>query len=610
MPAFEDPTAHDLCARTRRLPTGPGVYLWKDEAGRVLYVGKATNLRARTATYLRGDKKRPLVHLLMRRAVDVDVISTRTPEEALLLENTLIKKEKPPYNLRLKDDKAYLLVRVDRQHPFPRLRLVRRIKKDGARYLGPFADAKGLRRTLRFLHTLYPLRTCSDRELARRDRPCLYHQIGRCAAPCVGRITPEAYGRLMDEALALLRGRDEGVAQQLRADMAQASADLAFEQAALLRDRLQALNAAQERQHTVLPDGRDRDVVAVAAAGGVAMLGVVYVRDGHVVTTRTWSQQTRLTRRDVITAFLSQFYLRGRIVPSEILVEEEPIDREGLEEVLTRLRGSAARIRLPRRGAARELVELAARHAAEALEEHSTRAREARAALRGLAEVLELDAPPGRIEGYDISHFAGSEPVAAMSVLLGGVPDPSAYRHFRVREAKGGDDYAGLHEVIVRRFASTPRLGETPDLVLIDGGRGQVEAARRALVDVGAAPLPVVGLAKARRDRGEAHDRIILPGRSGAIRLHETDPALRLLVKARDEAHRFAGRYQRKRRSLALVKGALDDIPGIGPARRRMLIERFGTVAALGEASFEDLAALPGIGERRARLLQERLRPS
>ncbi|MHC5009827.1 MAG: excinuclease ABC subunit UvrC, partial [Planctomycetota bacterium] len=578
----------------------------KDADGRILYVGKAANLRTRVASYLRGGDGRPLVRLLMRRAADLDIVATRTPEEALLLENTFIKKERPPYNLRLKDDKSYLLVRVDRTHPFPRLRLVRRARKDGALYLGPFASAQALRRTLRFLRTLYPLRTCSDRELEERTRPCLYHQIGRCAAPCVDAITPEAYGRLVEQALALLRGRDDGVLARLREEMEEASDALAFEKAALVRDRIAALEAALERQGTVRPDGEDRDVVAVVTAGGTAMISVLYVRDGHVVAHRTWPQRTALGTQDVTTAFLGQFYLRGKIVPPEVLVAEEPADPEGLEEHLTRLRGGPVRVRRPVRGARRELMDMAVRNAELALDEHSARTRAAQDALRTLADLLGLGGLPGRIEGYDLSHLAGSEPVAGMSVLLGGVADRSSYRHFAVREAAGGDDYAGMREVIRRRFRAGHALGDLPDLVLVDGGRGQLEAARRAVRELGLPELPMVGLAKARRD-GPRRDRLVLPDRPEAIVLAETDPAYRLLAKARDEAHRFAGRYQRKRRSLVLGQGALDGVPGIGPARKRMLIRHFGSVEALKAAPFEDLAGMPGIGERRARLLRERL---
>jgi excinuclease ABC subunit C len=598
-----------LRERVGRAPTGPGVYRWRDAEGRVLYVGKAANLRARLRTYLsaRGDG-RPLVQLLMRRATDVEVIATNTPEEALLLENTLIKQARPPYNLRLKDDKSYLLVRVDRAHPFPRLRLVRRVKRDGALYLGPFASAKGLRRTLRYLRTLYPLRTCSDRELAERTRPCLYHQIGRCCAPCVDAVTPEAYRELLSGALAVLRGRDGGRLRHLKAAMQAASDAHAYEQAALLRDRMQALEAALARQDAVTPDGRDRDVVALAAAGGTTMLAVLYVRDGHVVSTAALPQRTALGREDLLHAFLSQFYLRGKIVPPEVVVEAEPADRAGLEDLLGRLRGAPVVIRAPRRGVGRDLLRMARANAEHALGEHSLRARRAQEALASLAAHLGLPRPPERIEGYDLSHLRGSDPVAGLSVLVGGVPDASAYRHFRIREAAGGDDYAGMAEVVARRFARGAALGSLPDLVLVDGGRGQVEAARAALAASGHGDVAVVGLAKARTRAGaRSAERIVRPERPEALVLPEDDPALRLLVKARDEAHRFAGRYQRARRAASFGRGALDNIPGVGPARRRRLLQAFGSVEGLRAAPFEDLAAVPGIGERLARLIRERL---
>lgn len=598
-----------LRERARRVPTGPGIYRWLDDAGRILYVGKAANLRSRVRSYLsqRGDG-RPLVHLLMRRAVDVDVISTNTPEEALLLENTLIKQAKPPYNLRLKDDKSYLLVRVDRKHPYPRIRLVRRTKKDGAVYLGPFASAKGLRRTVRFLRTLYPLRTCSDRELAERTKPCLYYQIGRCCAPCVDKVTHEAYGELLEGALAMLRGRDDGTLRRLAREMEAASAEHEYERAAILRDRMQALEAVLAEQEAVSPDGKDRDVVAVATAGGVAMLGVVYVRDGHVVATRAWPQRTTLGKADVLHAFLSQFYLRGKVIPPEVLVEEEPPDLEGLQGLLASLREGRLVVRVPQRGPGRELMAMARRNAELALGEHSVQVRRAQAALQSLATHLGLAGPPERIEGFDLSHLRGTDPVAGMSVLVGGVADTASYRHFAVREAAGGDDYGGMAEVLGRRFAAGLKLGELPDLVLIDGGRGQLEAARGALRERGLPAVPMVGLAKARSEGGVRSDeRLILPDRREPLLLAEDDPALRILVKARDEAHRFAGRYQRKRRAATFGDGALDGIPGVGPTRKQRLLKTFGSVAGLKSAPFEDLAAVPGIGERLARLIRERI---
>lgn len=600
--------------RVARLPAEPGVYLWKDAAGRVLYVGKAANLRARVRSYLGAGDGRPLVSLLMRRAADVEVILTSSPAAALLQENTLIKQERPPYNLRLKDDKSYLLVRVDRQHAFPRLRLVRKVKRDGATYLGPFASAKAVRRTLRFLRTRFPLRTCSDRELKERERACLYHQIGRCSAPCIGAIDPPAYRALVDGALAVLRGRDDGLGERLRQDMLAASDALAFEQAAVLRDRLAALEGALKRQEAVSTDGKDRDVVAVAVAGGIASVAVLYVRDGHVLAARSWTQRGARSRRDLVTAFLEQFYLRGKVIPPEVLVEEEPEDAVGIQALLGRLRGEPVEVRRPLRGPGADLLALAQKNAELALLEHSARAKAFQEALQALAQVVGLSEPPHRIEGYDLSHLMGGEPVAAMSVLVGGVPEPSAYRHFALREAPGGDDYAGMAEVIRRRFARGEALGELPDLVLIDGGAGQVEAARRALADLGHAPVAMVGLAKARSGGGvDTPERIVLPGvAEGApegrtLVLPEDHPALRLLVKARDEAHRFAGRYQKQRRAEAFGSGALDGIPGIGPAKKLALLKRFGSVAGLRQARPEDLAALPGIGERLGRLLRERL---
>ena len=483
------------------------------------------------------------------------------------------------------------------------------MKKDGAIYLGPFASAKGLRRTVRFLRTLYPLRTCSDRELEERTRPCLYYQIGRCAAPCVDKINEADYARLLDGALATLRGRDDSMLGELERDMHAASEAHEYEKAAILRDRMQALEAAHARQETVSPDGKDRDVVAVASAGGVAMLGIVYVRDGHVVATRALPQRTSLGRRDVIHAFLSQFYLRGKVIPSEILVEEDPPDADGLAAVLMRIREAPVRIRVPQRGAARDLVEMAQKNAEVALSEHSIRARKAQEALQSLAEHLDLDGAPERIEGYDLSHLRGDHPVAGMSVLVFGVPERSSYRHFAIREAAGGDDYGGMTEVI-RRPIQGPAfaLGEAPDLVLIDGGLGQLMAARKAFGDAGLADVPMIGLAKAKTvDGSRSEERIIREDRPEALVLPEDDAALRILVKARDEAHRFAGRYQRARRAAAFGSGALDGIPGVGPARKKRLLKTFGSLAGLKAAPFEDLAAVPGIGERLARLIRERL---
>ncbi len=607
--AFEFPDIHpDLAAKAARLPSGPGIYLFKDADGHALYVGKASDLKSRVRTYLAGRDSRPLVALFLRRAVDVDFITTKSAAEALILENVRIKTDRPPYNLRLKDDKNYLVVRIDKTHDFPRLRLVRRIARDGATYFGPFASAKSVRRTLTFLRTLFPVRSCSDRELLERERPCLYHQIGRCAAPCVGKVTKEAYAESLAGTLAVLRGRDDGLAARLRRDMEVASEALEFERAVLLRDRLEALNDSVARQEAVSTDLADRDVIAVATRDGIAAVAVLFVRDGHLLAARSYVQRTNLSSRDVLTGFLAQFHPGGKVVPPELLVEAEPDDREGLEQMLSTLRGSAVAIRVPQRGPAVELIARARESAAQALDEQAVAAKSAAAGLEALASVLGLVAPPVRIEGYDLSHTSGHEPVAAMSVLSSGVADPSSYRHFAVREAEGGDDYGGMEEILRRRFAKGQALGPLPDLVLIDGGAGQVESALAAIRSLGLVPPPLVGLAKARSSGGATSDeRIVVPGREGFLVLPPDDPGLRLLVRVRDEAHRFAGRYQKKRRSVALTGTALDHIAGLGPKRRVDLLRRFGSVEGIRALPIEDLSAVPGIGERIAREIRERL---
>ena len=497
---------------------------------------------------------------------------------------------------------------MDRTHDFPRIRLVRRIARDGATYFGPFASAKSVRRTITFLRTLFPLRSCSDQELLERERPCLYHQIGRCAAPCVGKISKEAYAEHLEGTLAVLRGRDDGLTARLRREMEAASESLEFERAVLLRDRLEALDDSTARQGAVSTDVSDRDVVAIVTRDGVAAVGVLFVRDGHLLAARAYVERTDLAPRDVLTGFLAQFHAGGKVVPPEVLVESEPDDRVGLESALSALRGSGVSIRVPQRGPALALLDRARETATLALDEHAVAAKGAHAGLVGLARLLALAAPPARIEGYDLSHTSGHEPVAAMAVLSAGVADPSCYRHFAVREAEGGDDYGGMAEILRRRFERGQALGPLPDLVLIDGGVGQVAAALEAIRSLGLEPPPLVGLAKARSEGGTTTDeRIVVPGREGYVVLARDDPALRLLVRVRDEAHRFAGRYQKKRRSAALTGTALDRIVGLGPKRRQDLLRRFGSVEGIRALAVEDLAAVPGIGERIARRIRERL---
>jgi len=577
-----------LRRRVDALPRSPGVYLLKDEQGRVVYVGKAADLRNRVRSYLRpeGDG-RVAAPFLVRRVADVDFILTGNEKEALLLENTLIKRHRPRYNVRLRDDKAYLCIRVDTRHPWPRIHVVRRFQRDGALYFGPYSSAKAVRRTIRTLGTVYPLRLCTDRTLESRDRPCLYHQLKRCCAPCVpGHVTPEEYGVMVAGMLDLLRGRTADLLRELRATMKEASAALEFERAASLRDQIDALERTTQAQRVATADLKDRDVVGLARRGEVATAAVLHVREGRVLSKRSLSFRTILPDGAVLNRVLLAVYRPGRLIPPEILLPCEVEDGAVLEEDFRLRRGGAVHLRVPQRGRDRALLELATENAGEAVKEAEGDQSQREALLRALQGRLELDAPPQRIECYDISTIQGAQTVGSRVVFQEGRADTDAYRRFRVKTVSGQDDFASLREVLQRRFA---REETTPDLVIIDGGAGQLGEARKAIPE----GIAVVGLAKARPGRGgpKAFERVFLPGRRTPVPLPPDAPETYLIARIRDEAHRFAITYHRRLRSKRTVRSVLDDIAGLGPKRRTALLRAFGSAAGVRAAEREELAA-------------------
>ena len=613
-------TAADRSAQLREavgaLPDAPGVYLLKDAHGRVLYVGKATSLRSRVRSYLdeRAALDRPHLGPYLKRWRDVQAIVTHTVAEALVLENSFIKKERPPANVRLRDDKRYLCLRVDLAHPFPRITLVRRFQRDGALYFGPYADAKALRQTLRALREVFPLRSCTDRTLETIAAPCLYWQLGRCAAPCHGHVTRERYGELVTGALDLLRGRRDDVLVELRRRMEEESAAMRFESAALYRDRLQSLERTLERQRIAVPDTTDRDVLGIAREGTAAIAVVMFVRDGAVVSVR----EVPLPRaeggdEEVVAAFLGQFYDAEKYVPAEVLVPALPEDASLFETVLTELRGTKVEVRVPQRGAQRALLDLARKNAEVALQSARMARVAAQESLRRLGELAGLAGPPEVVECFDVSHLQGHEVVASMVRCVDGRMDRTGYRHFRIREEQTNDDFAAMNEILRRRYragadAAGVRL-ERPDLVVVDGGKGQLSAARAALAEVGWPDAPIVGLAKARANRTGAgrFERIFVPGEEDA-RIPAPDAAETLLLaRIRDEAHRFAITYHRKLRSQMAVESALDAISGVGDRWRQELLRRFGSVQGIREAKLEDLLTVPGLGRRRALRILEHL---
>jgi excinuclease ABC subunit C len=605
------------------VPTRPGVYLFRDAAGQVLYVGKARNLKARLASYRRpGGDGRLGVWFLEREAESVETIVTRTEAEALLLEDSLIKTHKPPHNVRLKDDKSFLMIRLDPARPFPRLEFVRAhspkvargsLPEPGARtrYFGPYASARSLRRTLSDLHRVVPLRDCSDAVLQNRTRPCLKHQIGLCSAPCVGLIDAVGYQRLVERAAAVLAGETAELEAELRQRMQSASAELEFERAALWRDRLAAVRRTVEGQGVRPKDQIDRDVLGLARRGEQAVVHRLAYREGRLAESRSHTFRSSLPDEELLHSVATALYAPGRRqAPTEILVPCYPAEPELLELVL----GGGTRWIVPHSGERQRMLEVAGENARAALESADRETGQERQGLVKLAKLIDLDPeqPPEVIDCFDISTTQGSEVVASRVRFRGGLPDRAGYRHYRVRGVEGQDDFASMKEVVGRALERGVKEDDLPDLVVVDGGAAQLQKAWEARDEAGAFDLPVVGLAKARAERkvggqrrAASEERLFLAPDLPPIELPRHDAARHLLERLRDEAHRFAITYHRKRRGK--LQSQLDAIPGVGDAKRKALLKVFGSVLGVKAASVEQIAALPSIGPELARVIVEHL---
>ncbi|MDT8435292.1 MAG: excinuclease ABC subunit UvrC [Gemmatimonadota bacterium] len=608
------PPAEGLRARVRALPRRPGVYLFRDAAGDVLYVGKAKSLRERVSSYVRRDAAGSLrTARLVERIAGLETIVTATEEEALLLEANLVREHAPRFNVRLRDDKTFPYVKVTVDEPYPRVLVTRRLLPDGARYFGPFTDVGAMRKALRFLQRRFTIRTCSW-DLPRRapDRPCLDFHIDRCRAPCVGRQDEASYRAAIDEVLAVLGGHTEDLRRAVEAEMSAAAARLDFELAAELRDVLAGLASFTERRTAVDVRGGDRDVLGLHREGGTACAVLLRVRGGRLlgrdVLFLEYSPESDadIDEAGLVEAAVKGFVLRGEMPPAELLVPAEFPDLPLLRDVLAASRGGAVRILAPRRGQKRRLLELAARNAAHAFRSGVTEPADpaSREASRRLALALGLAAPPRDLLCFDISTLGGAETVGSAVWLRDGRPRRSEYRRFRVRAAEPGrpDDPAAMQEVVGRYFQRRVREDALlPDLVLVDGGRGQLGAARQAMEGAGVSDLPVAALAK-------RHEEVLLPGRDEPVVLERRDPALHWLQRVRDEAHRFAVGYNRTLRRKRTLASALSEVPGVGPARELALLHRFGSPAGVARATEADVAAVEGIGPVLARRILTLLR--
>ena len=605
--------------RIAALPVEPGVYLFKDADARVLYVGKAQSLRARVRSYFnKGGDGRYQVPFLVARVADVEVVATANVKEALLLENALIKKHKPRFNVRLRDDKNYLALRLDPREAYPRLTETRRFARDGALYFGPYTSSTSLRETLGSLQRIFPLRTCADpvfRSYRRQGRPCLEHSVGRCAAPCCGLIADDAYGDLVAGATLLLRGKAGDLLGELRGRMNEAAADERFEEAARLRDRVRAIERTVESQAMVSRKFVDRDVFGLAREGPRLEFQVLHARQGKMAGGNAYAfRDVAGDDAEALGSFLAQFYAAEREIPREVLVpiELEPALATAFSELWRERAGHAVDVVVPRRGERRRLVELATHNAELALAERGRREQNIELVLESLREAVRMEKLPAHVECYDVSHLQGTLGVASRVVFVDGRPHKDAYRRYKLRETDPGDDYGAMREVLRRRLEKLDRE-PPPDLLLLDGGKGQLNAARALFADLGVEGIALASLAKERdeesasprvlRHGGQKREKLFLPGVKDPVMLAPDAPALLLLQRIRDESHRFAIAYHRELRKKSQLRSILDELPGIGPVKRRALLRTLGSLEKVRAASQAELEAVPKLTKADAALV-------
>lgn len=595
-----------LKERLRQAPDGPGVYVMRDDKTKVIYVGKAMNLRNRLRSYFQaGGPPHPRTAQMVRKVFDFDVLTCSTDQEALLLECTLIKRYRPRYNIRLRDDKNYLYMKVPRKGDFPRVYTVRKVADDGARYFGPFTNAGALRTTMKTLRRIFPYRTCSD-ETLKRGRVCLDYHIKRCAGPCEDLIGRDDYHQNLEQISVFMDGRPKELLRSIRGEMMAASDSLEFERAARLRDRASALEKVAQRQSVLSQSAREEDVIGLARSGATAIVAVLTVRGGQVLGSETFELEgsAEMETGEIVNGFAGQFYGDATSYPRDVLVPEVIADGDTLAGWMTGRRGARVTISVPERGARVRLLEMAAKNAEEALTQATIKkdydSERAEKLLADLQEALGLDRLPRRIECYDISNLMGTDPVGSMVVFEDGRPRPAHYRRFHIKGVKGANDFAMLQEMLRRRFTrlaaarvdtaerthkhDDDSFESLPDLVIVDGGKGQLSAAREVMEQLGVHQVTTFGLAKQKEE--------LIPSGGPTVRLPLGSPALFLVQRVRDEAHRFAISFHRRTRAKERLASPLDAVPGLGPRRKRQLIKRFRSLAGVREASLAELATV------------------
>ena len=595
-----------LQEKRRRAPRATGVYLMKDKDGIILYVGKSKDLKSRVHAYFSGTDGRLMIPHLVSRVCDIDFILAATEKEALILENNLIKRHRPRYNVNFRDDKAYFNIRIDGITPFPLFELVRKVKEDSAFYFGPYPSSAAARETLQFLQSVFPLRTCKGKDLKSRRRPCVEYQIKRCCAPCVGLIDREAYGKMVAASTAFLDGKGRKLIRQLEEDMKAASHDMRFEEAALLRDRIGAIRKTLEKQAVASLIAKDQDVWGVAAEEDRVQFCILHIRGGKLIGKRSFAvQNSPLGQEEIFSSLITQYYQDKVTVPPWVLLPFPLADHHILEEWFHEKRGGRVRLYQPLRGSQADLVKMASRNALQAMQNDLAAKSDFEEVMKILQESMRLKKLPQRMECFDVSHIGGNYAVASMVTFQDGKPWKDGYRRYKISAVEGIDDYAMMGDVLRRRYR---RDGERPDLLIVDGGKGQLGIALEILKELKIEEQDVVAIAKERSlfsPKGEAkeEDRFYLPGRKTPLYLTKKPRALRVLQHIRDEAHRFASEFFRKTKEKGDFHSLLDDIPGVGKTRKTALLKAFGDVASIRAATAEAIAQVPGIGVRQGQVI-------
>jgi excinuclease ABC subunit C len=593
-----------------RVSSGPGVYLMRDAVGEIIYIGKARNLKKRLASYFTKPVQPDIkTSVLVKKIESFDTILTASEKEALILESNLIKRYKPRYNVFLKDDKRYPSIRLDTSHPYPKLTIIRKIKNDGSMYFGPFVSSQAVRQTLKMINKTFKLRKCKARDFKTRTRPCLNSQMQRCLAPCCNDVDRDVYLEIVKEVILFLKGSTSDLIQKVKKEMISAADNQDYETASSLRDKMFALEKIVEKQVVVSADFIDRDVIGIAGSYELSLITVLIVRGGLLIGTRSFTfSETLSTHAEIVGTFIRQYYEKEHFIPREILTPISLEDSALIEECLKNIKGKKVSIMWPRRGEKARLLEMAYRNADISLKEETASLSTDMKMLARLQKRIKISRLPERIECFDNSNISGKDPVAGMVVFEKGKSKKSSYRLYKINKVYKNDDYAHMDEVLRRRFGKGDKAKPYPDLLVVDGGKGQLNIAVSVVKDIKIeGKFDIIGIAKKDEKKGEMQDKIYKPGRVNPVNFGKEADLLLFLQRVRDEAHRFAVSFHRKRRGKSSMRSVLDTIPGIGKKRKQNLLKHFKSIKKIRAATVEELKAVAGMNRKASEEVASRL---